>query len=105
MKTYTEQELKDAHRANRCTKEDIDNSKFIGCFYCCESFRPKDKPIKEWVWSGQDPLCPICGIDSIIPGNSGFPVMDKDFLAQMHNHWFAISKGGKPTGEIEGGKK
>ena len=105
MKTYTEQELKDAHKS-RPTKEDIENSKFYGCSYCCKTFQPKKKPIKEWVnGKNKDPLCPNCNIDSVLAGNSGFPVNDRNFLNQMHNHWFAISKGGKHTGEIFGGKK
>lgn len=106
MKTYTKEEIESAHKFSQPTKEDIENSKFCGCFYCCRSFRPKDKPIEEWV--GKEPhyaLCPYCGIDSVLAGISGLPINDKDFLKQMYNHWFAIYKGGKDTGEIFGGKK
>lgn len=36
------------------------------CYYCLMHFFATD--IKEWVDGGLTALCPICGIDSVVPG-------------------------------------
>lgn len=36
-----------------------------GCYYCQRVFFGKE--IKEWCDGEQTPLCPKCGIDSVVP--------------------------------------
>jgi hypothetical protein len=36
---------------------------------------------------GQTALCPKCGIDAVIGSASGYPI-SREFLAEMHRHWF-----------------
>lgn len=35
-----------------------------GCYYCLRKFNPED--IREYIDDGTTPLCPYCGIDSVI---------------------------------------
>jgi len=36
-----------------------------GCYYCLKTFLGRE--IKEWVDGEKTPLCPKCGIDSVVP--------------------------------------
>lgn len=56
-----------------------------GCFFCLEVFAPVE--IVEWIDEDTTALCPRCGIDSVIPSSAGSP-MTREFLEQMHRHWF-----------------
>ncbi len=39
------------------------------CFYCLAEFPPAS--IAAWADEGETPLCPRCGIDSVLPGPLG----------------------------------
>ena len=56
----------------------------FGCYYCGEIYRVADKPIIEWVDGGYTALCPVCGIDAVIPKifRSQFTVQDMEILRQ-----------------------
>ncbi|MGE0145358.1 MAG: cytoplasmic protein [Planctomycetota bacterium] len=60
-----------------------------GCFCCCAEFEPG--AITDWVdpapddmEAGETALCPMFGIDGVIPIESG---MDARFLQRMRSHW------------------
>jgi hypothetical protein len=77
-----------AHRFSSSNRRFIPVSDTCGCFCCISILRPVQ--IYEWI-SGRDKkndtaLCPRCGIDSVIPSSSGFPIT-KEFLKQMYNYW------------------
>ena len=74
-----------AHKTS--PKEDILSSEKCGCFYCLTIFKPSE--ITEWTDWGKTPICPYCGIDSILVSKSGYPV-EKEFLEKMHSHWFSF---------------
>lgn len=76
-----------AHEFSTHHRADIEASDICGCFYCLKTFPPAE--ITEW-WDrdGQTPVCPKCGIDSVIASASGFPITRK-FLREMHNKWFS----------------
>lgn len=38
-----------------------------GCYYCAEVYVLAEHPIQEWVDGKQTALCPVCGIDAVIP--------------------------------------
>lgn len=96
MKIYPKKTLEDAWKStNKFSKEQIMNSSHCGCFCCITVFKPKAKPIKEWISGGKEALCPICGIDSVLSSISGFPVTDKNFLRQMEAYYFGCSYKGR----------
>jgi len=83
--------LEEAHKHSSRHREELLESKLCGCFYCRAIFGPSE--IEEWVDEdenniGRTALCPKCGIDSVIGEKSGYPVDDKEFLEEMHKHWF-----------------
>jgi hypothetical protein len=76
----------DAHAHTVRNRGDLEKSETAGCFYCCETFAPSE--IMDWIDNDDCALCPRCGIDSVIPGASGFPVSDRLFLQEMNKFWF-----------------
>ena len=74
-------------------QQEILNSDICGCFRCLKTFTPD----KIDQWHGEDvegveplALCPMCGIDSVLGSESGFPI-EKEFLSKMHDFWFSPS--------------
>jgi hypothetical protein len=82
-------DLQAAHKHSSRHREEILSSEICGCFHCKQTFLPSE--IEDWTDEiGADDvtaLCPKCGIDSVIGSASGFP-LTKDFLQEMHQHWF-----------------
>lgn len=76
-----------AHDACTANRLALQRSKSCGCFYCLSVYSPSE--IAEWVedQGGDTAICPHCGIDSVIPGESGYP-LTKEFLQKMNEHWF-----------------
>lgn len=63
-------------------REGVVAAKECGCYFCLRPFPATDVV----AWTDQDEmtaLCPICGIDSVLPG-----VTDVDVLAAAHERWF-----------------
>jgi hypothetical protein len=61
---------------NRSDLQDINS-----CYFCRSYVKKED--IEEFTDSNQTAICPVCGIDSIIP----FEV-DKETLKLMKHEWF-----------------
>jgi hypothetical protein len=80
-----EPDLELAHKLSIHNRQQISQSEACGCFYCLAVFGPSE--IEEWVDCGDTPLCPKCGIDSVLGSASGFPI-NKEFLHKMKVHWF-----------------
>lgn len=78
----------DAHIVTSKNWQLLKTSKLCGCIYCCKVY-----PASEVVdWSDEQDcrrtaLCPYCGIDSVIPDTSGWP-LSEDFLKKMKYWWF-----------------
>jgi len=83
---YPEQYIVEAHKYSSRHKKLVEESSICSCFYCLTIYPTGD--IKEWVPNEDTAICPHCGIDSVLPSNSGLPVTEPDFLRQMHKHWF-----------------
>ena len=82
------QDVFEAHGHSINNKNEIEKSDICGCFYCLHTFKPAE--IKEWVTSGNDdtfPMCPYCGIDSVLGNESGYPIT-QEFLSEMNKYWF-----------------
>ncbi len=82
--TYTQEQLKAAHKHCSRNHEAIQESALCGCFYCCQTF-PADQ-VQKYT-SPHDALCPKCGIDSVLADKSGLP-LDAAFLEAMYEYWF-----------------
>jgi hypothetical protein len=78
-------DLDKAHSESSNHIDDIKASSICGCFYCMRMFKPSE--IKEWIDDDTTALCPLCGIDSVIGSESGYPIT-KDFLKKMSEYWF-----------------
>ena len=81
-KSYTEEDLKAAHKKCRRNRESLKKSKKCGCFYCLRIFKPDE--IKEWAVGG-DAICP-CMIDSILASHD--IKITKKLLKEMHKRFF-----------------
>ena len=87
MNKYSLEFLELAHKGCTSHKEEILSSNFCGCFYCEQTFLPKE--ITEWIKErdgGESALCPKCEIDSVL--SSKYPINDKVFLEEMNYLWF-----------------
>lgn len=51
------------------------------CYYCCATFDVEK--IEEWTDDGKTAICPLCHIDSVVPGE-----VDYDTLRKATEHWF-----------------
>jgi hypothetical protein len=79
-------DYKAAHKHSINHKEKLMKDKICGCFYCEAIFEPK--LISEWVAdTSGTALCPFCGIASILPEYSGYPITPK-FLRRMNRKFF-----------------
>jgi len=55
-----------------------------GCFYCLALFDTAE--IIDWTDDEQTALCPLCGIDAVLPATEE---ITPEFLKQMQQYWFA----------------
>lgn len=79
-------DLYEAHHYCINNKPALQSDSKCGCFNCLEIFDPKK--ITEYLEDAVGTaLCPYCGIDSVIPESSGYP-LTKDFLMKMYRRWF-----------------
>ena len=74
-------------KAASYNNEQLEGALLCGCFYCLEVFSPTE--IDDWCDGGETAICPHCGVDSIISGDSGYPIT-KEFLELMHGRWFCV---------------
>lgn len=85
---FKESILKTAHLHSSGHQVEVLASSQCGCFRCLELYPPDE--IEEWVVDppeGKTAICPRCGIDSVLGGESGYPLTD-EFLEAMNAHWF-----------------
>ena len=79
----------EAHMHSFKSRKEIEQSHLCGCFKCLAIF--SSSKIDDW-WDEVDgipqtPVCPECGIDSVIGDKSGYPIT-KEFLKKMKAHFF-----------------
>lgn len=56
------------------------------CYGCCETF-PAHK-VTEWTDGQQTAVCPLCGVDSVIPVTPEL-ALTPEVLQEMNQFWFA----------------
>ena len=107
MNTTTENDVIEAHRYSSDNKPALLKDSRCGCFYCLKIFDPKE--IKEYLDDDNEldqygtAECPYCGIDSVIPESSGYPITE-EFLKRMYRCWFGSGTGITlitPIGKLE----
>ena len=79
-------QLELAHKASFRNREQIEQSKQCGCFFCRRIFPVSE--VTDYV-SREEPtaLCPYCYTDSVLGDASGYP-LTKEFLKEMNKRWF-----------------
>lgn len=82
--------LKQAHKLSSKHGQAVKASKQCGCFFCLSTFDPKH--IYEWIDSGDTALCPVCGIDSVLPENDLCEATNLEFLTEMKEYWFRVQR-------------
>lgn len=66
------------------TRSEIEKSTNAGCFHCTEIFPASE--ITEWEDAGLTPICPKCGIDSVI-GDAQASIT-KEYLSTIEKQSF-----------------
>lgn len=107
MNIITENDVIEAHVYSSNNKLALLKDSRCGCFYCLKIFDPKE--IEEYLEDDNEldkygtAECPYCGIDSIIPESSGYPITE-EFLKRMYRYWFGSGTGVtliSPLGKLE----
>jgi len=75
-----------AHRYCADNRGQLEASNVAGCFHCLRTFSPGE--VTEWIWEEGTAVCPKCGVDAILAGQTGLPVTDPAFLKAMRQRWF-----------------
>ncbi len=71
------------------TRDAVEASAECACFYCLSRFPAAD--VTEFVDDGRTPLCPGCGIDSVLAASSfGGKLPDRAELEAMRKQSFGL---------------
>ncbi len=63
----------------------LDKVSECACYHCCKVYQPSD--IKEWTDKDDTALCPLCGVDAVLPI---YEESEKEieFLTKLNKYWF-----------------
>jgi hypothetical protein len=81
ISTEPDAELLTAHEQCHSHRAALAATAQASCFFCCQTF--DTRLIEEWWDHGQTAVCPLCGIDAVLPG-----VHSEPFLDRMYVYWF-----------------
>lgn len=104
---YSDDYIKQAHKATFANEKQILASDSCTCFYCGHTFNPQAE--RKLYWIVERPprdktlQCPMCGLDCILGNASSFPIHDQSFILQCTEAWFnGISRisDGKPVEKV-----
>lgn len=76
----------------------IEGSRSVGCFHCEQSFEPGrittwlDEPAQEVDRMGQTAICPICGVDAVLPESCAGTRIGPDTLQMLNRYWFGAAE-------------
>ena len=85
--THRRAELDRLHGFSARNRAWLGSSDRAACFHCLSEYPAS--AVAEWVDDGQTALCPVCSIDSVLPGAVA-PTDDPLLLQAMHDRWFSI---------------
>jgi hypothetical protein len=63
----------------------LKNATLAGCYRCISIFSPSD--ITETTDDCKTAMCPKCGVDSVLPDTSDFPI-NMENLTKLNKRWF-----------------
>lgn len=104
---YSDDYIKQAHKATFANEKQILASDSCTCFYCGHTFNPQAE--RKLYWIVERPprdktlQCPMCGLDCMLGNASSFPIHDQSFIFQCTEAWFnGISRisDGKPVEKV-----
>ena len=81
--------LLSAHELSFGARPFVARSRRAGCFFCLAQFRAAD--IVEFTAVDETPICPRCGVDSVILDATGFQPSSA-FLRRMEARWFGLMR-------------
>lgn len=77
--------LKHLHTYSSHNRKWVDTSMVCHCFSCKRQVPRED--VVRFIDDGQTALCPICGVDALLPDGIDEP-LDEVILSEMHEYWF-----------------
>lgn len=87
MSYWTEEELNEFHDNAFRSKEELKESGQLGCFYCAHIY--SYHLVEEFIERENIALCPICGIDAVMPIAEIADSEHTKLLEQMYLRYFA----------------
>lgn len=78
--------IENAHEHAFKNASEITEDGICSCYYCCSTF--KGSEIREFIDNDETVLCPVCGIDSVIPEK-----IDKEMLQEIYEYNFKNERG------------
>ncbi|MPM28375.1 hypothetical protein SDC9_74897 [bioreactor metagenome] len=104
---YSDDYIKQAHKATFANEKQILASDSCTCFYCGHTFNPQAEEKLHWIVErpprDKTLQCPMCGLDCMLGNASSFPIHDQSFILQCTEVWFnGISRisDGKPVEKV-----
>ena len=86
--------IQEAAEYSLYNRDGLEQSVLAGCYYCLEVYPATE--VSRFIDDGKTALCPMCGIDSVLPGNAGFPLTHSSLLA-LKAFWFGVDDVEEPS--------
>ncbi len=83
----TVEEIHNVAKHSLYNRDEIENSKMCGCYYCEKTFPASLIRYRDYTDFGRTAKCPLCEIDAVIGDASGVPI-NKKLLKEMHHECF-----------------
>lgn len=77
--------IDNAARMSLNNSAQVAKSKKCGCYYCCNIFHAKE--VTSFTDEGETALCPVCGVDAVIPG-AIIENLNSELLSELKKYWF-----------------
>ena len=84
-------DLRAAWEASYGSRRFVRGSRNAGCFCCLAQFPARE--VVEFTAGDETPICPKCGVDSVILDASGWRPT-KILLSRMEARWFGLMRPG-----------
>lgn len=72
-----------ANLKNKAHRKELEEAGNGSCYCCISTFPVED--IREYIDAGETVLCPLCGVDSVLPG-----IIDTQTLEELESKWFGL---------------
>jgi len=67
----------------------LEHASVCGCYHCCDTF--DQSKIKEWIDRETTALCPMCGVDAVIPLSFSESCKRHELLTKKYKKWFGYN--------------